>query len=344
MLIASCFFNTRIDEMKRQLVFLFLSLIIFPIYSQVKIEMERFNGIYQVPCEVNGLKMKFIFDTGATFVSISQSMADYMIENGYLSEKDYRGILNMYLADGRSQKAYTINLETIKISGFLLKNITAVISPSQNAPLLLGQSAIQKLGKVSIKDNFLIIENKIVEYTGIEEDIAFLGLKYGTSYNECEEVLMDKYGENNVLHSSLNGNTIVLEVEKEIFINKKFDFISLYFDEGSLVSTEATKFFPKKDLSKALSFRDNIFSYLNKKYKATKKIKTGKAFDSYVLGYKNKKDIDAYPIKIEITKCNMVLRKIEDETDMLEGYEVSLKYWPAALNKIINDHVVQDEY
>ena len=47
----------------------FFSLIICLLLSgilnaQERIKMEKSGGIYKIPCEVNGLRMKFYFDTG----------------------------------------------------------------------------------------------------------------------------------------------------------------------------------------------------------------------------------------------------------------------------------------
>jgi len=45
--------------------------------SQTTILMNKVNGVYYVPCEVNGIKMDFVFDTGASNVSISKTEAEF---------------------------------------------------------------------------------------------------------------------------------------------------------------------------------------------------------------------------------------------------------------------------
>lgn len=60
-------------------------------FSQTIIQMERSGGVYYVPCTVNGLELKFIFDTGAGDVSISLSEALFMIKNGFMNESDLIG-------------------------------------------------------------------------------------------------------------------------------------------------------------------------------------------------------------------------------------------------------------
>ena len=143
-------------------LYLFLSAIFLLIsttsFAQTSIEMEEENGIYKIPCTVNGLKLKFIFDTGASVVSISSTIANMMLENGYLSEEDILGSGQTQIANGDIIDNTIINIKEIEISGMVLKDVQAVVIHQQTAPLLLGQSAIQKLGKVSIVGNRLLID------------------------------------------------------------------------------------------------------------------------------------------------------------------------------------------
>lgn len=130
------------------------------IYSQTVIKMEESNGVYKIPCKVNGARMKFIFDTGASAVSMSKQIADYLFDNDYITEDDIINTGKSTIADGTIVDHLQINLKDIEISGLHLHNVTAVILESQNAPLLLGQSAIQKLGRIEINGNILTIQDK----------------------------------------------------------------------------------------------------------------------------------------------------------------------------------------
>ena len=127
--------------------------------------MEESNGVYKIPCIVNGARMKFIFDTGATSVSMSKQMANYLLENEYILKEDVISSGQSSIADGTIVDHVVINLRDIEISGLHLHNVKAVVLDSQNAPLLLGQSAIQKLGRFEINGNILKIldEGKLDE-------------------------------------------------------------------------------------------------------------------------------------------------------------------------------------
>ncbi len=126
-------------------------------WSDTVIQMEEYGGVYRIPCTVNGAKMKFIFDTGASNVSLSMSMAEYLFDNDYIKEDDLIGIGKAQTADGTIIDHLKINLREIGIGGLKLTNVEAIVLASQNAPLLLGQSAIQKLGQVQLNGEKLII-------------------------------------------------------------------------------------------------------------------------------------------------------------------------------------------
>ncbi len=127
-------------------------------WSQTVIQMVEVLGVYKVPCEVNGLKVKMVFDTGAATVSISKSLAEMMVDNGYISTDDIIGQSKSMTADGRIVDHTNIVLKTVKIGDITLRNVNAVVFDEQSAPLLFGQTAIQLLGEVSIKGDKLYIK------------------------------------------------------------------------------------------------------------------------------------------------------------------------------------------
>lgn len=133
------------------------------IYSQKVIEMNNINGIYQIPCKVNGIPMNFIFDTGASDVTISLTEAKFLLKQGLLDKTDFIENIKYEIANGDIIEGTKINLKTIDIGGVILNNISASVINKQNSPLLLGQSALSKLGQYSINGNQLIINNNEIE-------------------------------------------------------------------------------------------------------------------------------------------------------------------------------------
>lgn len=130
--------------------------------SMVRIgtKMEKSGGVYLLPCVVNAVKMNFIFDTGASNVSISLTEALFLLKNGYLEDYDILGSSLSQVADGSIVENTEINLHSIEVNGIIITDVKAVVSNSIDAPLLLGQSAIQKLGKIEISGDSLYIIRK----------------------------------------------------------------------------------------------------------------------------------------------------------------------------------------
>lgn len=67
------------------------SLFFCEMFSQKIILMEEEGGVYRIPCSVNGAKMRMIFDTGASNVSLSMSIAEYLLDNDYIKKEDIIG-------------------------------------------------------------------------------------------------------------------------------------------------------------------------------------------------------------------------------------------------------------
>ena len=130
-------------------------------FSQTSIQMKREGGVSIIPCKVNGLVLNLIFDTGASDVSLSNVEASFMLKNGYLSIDDMIGSSNYMDASGNVNEGVTLNLKEIEIAGLKLYNVKATIVKNNLAPLLLGQSAISKLGgiQLDLSTNTLIILN-----------------------------------------------------------------------------------------------------------------------------------------------------------------------------------------
>lgn len=116
----------------------------------VEIPFERRVGVTEIKCSINGLPLYFIFDTGAGDVTISSVEAAFMFKNGYLSAKDVIGRSNYLTASGEIIEGTVINLASVEIGEVTLSNVRASVVKGQNAPLLLGQSALSRLGKIEI--------------------------------------------------------------------------------------------------------------------------------------------------------------------------------------------------
>lgn len=121
-----------------------------PSGKSTTVKMKKFHGVNQIPVEVNGVKMHFIFDTGANIISISETEALFLYKQGSLSKEDVLGTANFSDANGDISEGTIINLRTVKIGSRTLTNVQASVVHNSIAPLLFGQSALEQFGKISI--------------------------------------------------------------------------------------------------------------------------------------------------------------------------------------------------
>ncbi len=128
--------------------------------SSITVLMDKRNTVYYVPCKINGVKADFIFDTGAGAISLSSYFANELIKQGKLTDNDYIGEGSSRIADGSISSVLVVNIKDVEIGGLHLYNVKAVIKEQQNAPLLLGQTAIEKLGRITIDGYKLIIHRE----------------------------------------------------------------------------------------------------------------------------------------------------------------------------------------
>lgn len=228
------------------LLVLFLS---FNIYSQTVIEMEKYNGVYKLECKINGIPMDFIFDTGASNVSISSTEALFLIKQGLITDKDVIGNVNYKIANGKTLEGTKINLKTIEIQGLVLENVTATVVHELNSPLLLGQSVLSRLGKITIEDNKLIVhnENRITSKNvekEIEETISWLNDK------------IQKFQINGKIKAEYE--LFFEKVDNEYYIKVHQDFYLYGKDKG--ITEKSVTYIPVKEIG-SIEFKDRGYEW-----------------------------------------------------------------------------------
>lgn len=172
--------------------FSFFFLLTFPLWlSAQRIPMTSTGGVYTIPCEVNGLKLNPILDTGASNVSISLTEALFMLRNGYLSSNDVLGTEYYRIANGDIVEGTGIILRKVKIGDQYVYNVKASVTHTLDAPLLLGQSVLNKLGKFTVdySSKTLIIGSGSSSYT-----------------NNSQRASNNSYRNNNYSYSSGTAN------------------------------------------------------------------------------------------------------------------------------------------
>ncbi len=171
--------------MKKTFIISTIVLFAITLNAQTKITMLKEGGIYTVPCKVNGLPLKFIFDTGASDVSISLTEALFMLKNGYLKKEDIGESVYYSIANGDVAKGTKLNIKEIEFAGLKLYNIEASIVHETSAPLLLGQSVISKLGKIQLEGNTLTILTKG------QNTYDYSNNKVNNEYNSSKSIVIE---------------------------------------------------------------------------------------------------------------------------------------------------------
>lgn len=139
-------YNNKTDRLERK------------IGGHTKVSMRKEGGVYLVPITVNGLHLDFIFDTGASSISLSSAEAMVMYRQGQITQDDIVGQQQFQDATGGVSVGTIVLLRTVQIGDITLENVKASIVDNIQAPLLLGQSALAKFGKVTIDYNHNTIE------------------------------------------------------------------------------------------------------------------------------------------------------------------------------------------
>lgn len=180
------------------IIVILIGLIHSQCFSQTTIQMEDIGGVYKIPCTVNGLRLKMIFDPGAANVCISETVAIMMLENDYLSLDDIKEDGQSQVADGSVVDHTRVILKNVQIGDKVLNNIEAVVIHGQDAPLLFGQSALRKIGYYTISGNTLIIgkqnKDEDVRRNQLTDDEASDLLKEASiAYKKMHIMLHQKY-------------------------------------------------------------------------------------------------------------------------------------------------------
>ncbi len=118
-----------------------------------EIKMIKELGVFKIPIEINGTKMDFIFDTGASSICISETEARFLVKQGTLNQNDLIGEASFSDANGDISSGMVVKLKSVKIGDRTLFGVEALIVPNAVAPLLLGQTALAQFGTISINYN-----------------------------------------------------------------------------------------------------------------------------------------------------------------------------------------------
>ncbi len=112
----------------------------------------RKDGVKYVEAEINGtFTVPMIVDTGCSTTLISLAEAEYLAQKGVLTIQDYEGESISVIADGSLSVNSVVILRQLAIKGvngdlLYCGNVEALVSDNPQAPLLLGNEILDRLG------------------------------------------------------------------------------------------------------------------------------------------------------------------------------------------------------
>ena len=124
--------------------------------------VEEPDGRLTMPATVNGVGVRTYYTQESWFASMSSTTYLFLYENGYIVPEDVRGMTVVSMPDGSTTKAASLVIRSLRIGNVIVKDLPAFVIKSQSVPLLVGCSAFDAFGEVSLSGNELTIEDGIV--------------------------------------------------------------------------------------------------------------------------------------------------------------------------------------
>jgi len=110
------------------------------------------RGQYSVDAYVDGVSVRFLVDTGASFVSISPDTANRLGLMETASSPHYM----LETANGRVS-SYGVKLPALDLGSIYVKDVDAVVNPNMGGMNLLGANFLQRLTSVEQRSGELIL-------------------------------------------------------------------------------------------------------------------------------------------------------------------------------------------
>jgi len=112
--------------------------------------VEPHAGAFVIPVVLNDvITAKFIVDSGAADVSITEDMVSTLMQSGTMTGADLLGSKTYMLADGTMLQGKMYRMASVRIGGMVMQNVTVRIATAKGS-LLLGQSFLRRLKSWSI--------------------------------------------------------------------------------------------------------------------------------------------------------------------------------------------------
>ena len=115
-------------------------------------------NMHMIDIDFNGVKEKFIFDTGASDIFMTPSLLSKIKSSGAKVESLNIKNANAEIANGELIPIEYVRLSNVKIGNFIINNLIVSVSFNDNSSLLFGKGALNKFKNFSFsKDGSLTL-------------------------------------------------------------------------------------------------------------------------------------------------------------------------------------------
>ena len=133
---------------------------------------EAPDGRLMMDASVNGVAVKTYYAPENWYASMSSTTYLFLYENGYIVPADVNGMTTVKMPNGTSTKAASFVIRDLKIGRVIVRNLPAFVITKQNVPLIVGNSAFDCFGTVTVDGLNLIIDDRFDEDIAQEETPA----------------------------------------------------------------------------------------------------------------------------------------------------------------------------
>lgn len=213
------------NYMKSNFLIVSLTVLTNILFGQTVVKLTKSNGILSIPCQVNGKSTLFYFDTGASDVVLSIEYYNQALKEGILKYSDLLPeIINFKVANGQVHSGRRINIREIKIGNLRLTNVVGTIIDGQGAPLLLGQTVLERFGVYSIDNqkSTLTINGNLKS----DIDIALAAAK-----QRAVEQMKSSTGDIKIVHQQIQQSKVDLLRDMKVALGLEFEVSSIELDK-----------------------------------------------------------------------------------------------------------------
>ncbi|MCS6832384.1 MAG: retroviral-like aspartic protease family protein [Flammeovirgaceae bacterium] len=126
----------------------------------IPILKNPYSNLKYIEASISGIEDTFIFDTGASGISVNAAFFNRLVRSGKVSRSDILGTVPVTIANGQTVSAQIVNARDFAAGNMTLPNVEIWVIDDPNAPLLIGQSVFNQFGRITIDNvqNLILLE------------------------------------------------------------------------------------------------------------------------------------------------------------------------------------------